>query len=404
MIITAYNPDLSGVEKTFLAQSYNAGVTSIEVSNNTEFSTNNRILIGEMGMSSSEIVTVTGVSVNGTTLVISGTLFSHEADSPVYQLQFDQVEFYRSTTGINGTYTILSTVNIDVTNENLQTTYNDLNSLSGYYYTVAMYNSISAVASAQSDPIPATTGWARNQVGYLVNQILEEITDQNEQNVTSDQLIGYFNEVNDDLLMQVVRPYNFLAQRIVIGRTAGANSLPYPKNADGSNAMWKFGHMDYNFVDNTTTPVTNTTYTVEVAPSLEYFRNRWISNENDTTTQNDSVEEIALDDVNEQFVYHPASATTSNAVWYLYYWTTFPVISSLGDTFITPTPRIYKLYALYKYYLKRSVNNPDYLALSKENSNQYVQERARYSGQRRRDSGTPRRMESEGWVRKSFRR
>lgn len=398
MIIQAFNPSVDELETTYLSQSYSAGVTSIETKNNQQFLANSRIQIGAPGLAYTEIVTVSGSpNANGTTLLIGATLYSHEADSPIYLLQFDQVQFYRSTNGINGTYTLLGTVNLDVTNDNFQTNYNDLTTATGYYYEIAMYNSVSTVTSAFSDPIPAVTGWARNQVGYLVDEILEEIADKTEQLITRGELISYFNEVNDDLLMQVVKPYKFLMQREAFSRVAGANSLNYPSN------MWKFSHMDYNYVDNTTTPVTNTTYTVEVVP-LTYFRNRHLSNENDATTQDDTVQEMCLNDFTNQFDYYPASLTSSNAVWYCYYYEQLTQFSSEGNVIQTPTPRIYKLYALYKYYLKRAVNEPAYMALSQEHNKQYTMEKIRYKSQDRTDVGTPRRFESEGWVRKSFRR
>jgi hypothetical protein len=402
MVITSFNPDVSQLEKTYLSLSYNLGVNSIEVKNNQEFSNNVRIQLGEPGMAYTEIVTTGTPGVNGTTIPISATLFAHEADTPVYLLQFDQAKFYRSTTGINGSYSLLQAVNLDVTNANLQTTYNDLTSASNYYYKTSMYNSVTTVESALSDAVPAG-GWARNQVGYLIDQIYNELTDANEDNMSRSEIIGYFNEVNDDLLMQVVRPYNFLYTRQAFSRTAGATSLAWPTDSAGNNAMWKFDRMDYNYVDNSTTPVTNNTYTVETVP-LSYFRNRWISNENDSTTQSDMVQEMALNEAEQQFDYYPGSLTTSSAVWYLYYWTTFDEIVSEGDFIQTPTPRIYKLYVDYKYYLKRSVTEPSYLQIANNHYQQYVMEKVRYKGQDRRDAGTPRRFENEGWTRKSFRR
>lgn len=403
MVITAFNPSVDNLERTFLAQSYNLGVTSVEVKNNQEFANNDRILIGELGLAYSEIVTAGAPNANGTTMPIGATLFSHEADSPIYKLKFDQVKFYRSTTGINGTYTLLGVVNLDVTNANLVTTYDDATSAVGYYYKISMYNSISAIESAQTDPVPAVTGWARNQAGYLIDQIYEELTDVTEDNMSRDELLGYFNEVNDDLQMQVVKPYNFLYARTVLSRTAGATSLNWPTDSSGNQLMWKFDRMDYNFIDNTTTPVTNNTYTVEVVP-IEHFRNRHISNENDSTTQSDQVQEITLNEATKQFNYYPGSQTSSGSVWYLYYWGYFTVINSEGDVLQTPTPRIYKLYAFYKYYLKRAVTEPTYLQMSDRHLQQYNAEKARYKGQDRRDSGTPRRFSGEGYVSRSFRR
>ena len=189
MIISLQNPSVDGLEKTYLSQSYNFGTTSIQVKNNQQFSSNQRILLGEPGLAYTEVVTTGTVSADGITIAIGATLYAHEADTPVYLLQFDQGKFYASTTGINGTYTLLPNcpVNLDFTSEDLETTYNDNNAVSGEYYKMTVYNSLTAVESAFTDPIPAITGWARNQVGYLVDQIYEELSDANEDNFTRDE-------------------------------------------------------------------------------------------------------------------------------------------------------------------------------------------------------------------------
>ena len=405
MIITLQNPTVDGLEKTYLSQSYNLGTTSIEVKNNLKFAVNQRILLGEPGMAYTEVVTTGVVSTNGTTIAIGATLFSHEADTPVYRLWYDQAKFYVSTTGINGTYTLLPSnpVNLDYTAEDLETTYNDNNAVAGNYYKMTVYNSITTVESAFTDPIPAITGWNRNQVGYLVEQLYEELSDANEENFSRDEMFGYMNEVNDDLLAQVVRPYNFLYTQKTLNRTAATNSLAWPVDSSGNNAMWKFDRIDYNFVDNTTTPVTNTTQTVPIV-DLAYFRNRWNSNENDATTQDDMIQEAALDESRHQFTYYPYSLTSSNNVFDLYYWSYFTPITSEGNVIQTPTPKIYKHYISYKYYLKKSVTEENYMVIAKQHQQDYVYERARLKGQDRRDVGTPRRFGNEGWARKSFRR
>lgn len=405
MIITLQNPTVDGLEKTYLSQSYNFGTTSIEVKSNQQFLNNQRILIGEPGLAYTEVVTTGAPNANGTTLPIGSTLYSHEADTPVYLLQFDQGKFYYSSTGINGTYVLLAgnPVNLDFTSEDLSTTYNDNNALTGYYYKMTVYNSITLIESAFTDPIPAITGWARNQVGYLIDQLYTELSDANEENLTRDEMIGYLNEVNDDLLAQVVRPYNFLYKRQAFARVAASNTLAWPVDSAGNNSMWKFDRMDYNYVNTTTNPVTNTTSTVPIV-DLAYFRNRWVTNQNDATTQDDVVQEMALDESQRTFNYYPHSATSSAAVWYLYYWTFFTEITSEGNVIQTPTPKIYKHYVSYKYYLKKAVTEPNYMIIAKQHQGDYVFERARLKSQDRRDAGTPRRFNNEGWVRKSFRR
>lgn len=405
MLITGYNPPTEDLEKTFLAQSYALGQATIEVKNNQQFANNMRILIGEQGFAQTEVVTCGTPSANGTTLPIGSTLYSHPANSPVYALQFDQMKVYRSTNGSGGTYTLMpgTPVNIDFTSEGLVTNFDDLTAVAGYYYEVSFYNSVSGVESALSDPIPGIVGFARNQVGYIIDKILRDLNDPTEENITRDEILGYMNEVNDDVLLNVVRPYNFLYTRQAFSRVAGANTLAYPLDSSGANAMWKFDRMDYNFVDNTTSPVTNNTYTVEVV-GLAYFRNRHVTNQNDVTTQNDMVQELALNEATQSFNYYPYSATSSSAVWYLYYWQKLVDLTTEGQVIQLPTPRIYVQYVKYSYYMKRSVTEPTYLQMANSYQQQYVLERSRLKGHDRRDQGTPRRFEGEGWVRKSFRR
>jgi len=512
MIVTLQNPLVDNLEKTYLSQSYNYAVTSVEVRSNLQFSANQRILLGQPGLAYSEVVTTGTVSADGTTIAIGATLYPHEADTPVYLLQFDQAKFYRSTTGANGTYTLLpnNPVNLDFTSEDLQTTYNDLTSVAGYYYEITVYNSITTVESAFSDPIPAISGWNRNQVGYIIEAAYAELSDANEQNFTRDEVIGYMNEVNDDLVMNVVKPYNFLYKRQAFGRVGGANTLAWPTDSNGNNLMWKFDRMDYNYVNNSTTPTTNTTSTVPVV-ALDYFRNRWVTNtsnpavpsgvtiglgaggslvlgktyyyvvtatysaggesnqsaevsattqtgdqtivltwtgvtqpsgyniyrglssgaetlltnvsastlsftDNGTkspgtqappapiSTQDDVVQEMALDESQQTFNYYPASQTSSNAVWYLYYWTFLTPITSEGNVIQTPTPKIYKHYINFKYYLKKAVTEPNYLQIAAKHETYYLRELMRYKGQDRRDVGSPRSFHNAGWVSKSYNR
>jgi hypothetical protein len=69
-------------------------------------------------------VTISSVNANGTTVVVGATVFDHEADAPVYQLRFDQVKIYRATSS-TGTYSLLTTQNLDVDNADLATNYDD---------------------------------------------------------------------------------------------------------------------------------------------------------------------------------------------------------------------------------------------------------------------------------------
>lgn len=403
MIITATNPETSALERTFLNQSYPLGVTSVEVKNNQRISNNDRILIGEMGLSQSEIVTAGTPNANGTTLPVGATLFAHPADTPIYQLQFDQVKIYKSTTGETGTYTLLTTVNLDVTAADKETTYDDTTAVDGDYYKISMYNSVSTVESALSDPIPATAGWNTNQVGYTIEQFYLEIGDYTESQVSRQELFGWFNEVNDDLTIGVARPYRFLYTRNVYDRVAAQNYFTLPTNSDGTQVIWKFDRLDYRFYDTSTNPTTDTTMTVPIF-DLAYFRNRFNDNTIDGTTEDDSIQAAAINDATNAIDYYPPSQTTSTyGCFYLYYWKYFTRLSSEGDIFETYSPRIYKLYALEKYYRKRSITDPSYLNQAQAYMNDYNLEKANYKKHDRHDRGTPRKFRPENRTFLSYR-
>lgn len=386
MVITSYNPDTDDLEKSYLSNPYAIGTTSIAVKNADRFTLNDRIMIGEMGEEKTEIVTVTAGATDGMTLTIGGTVFAHEADTPIFRLRFDQVKFYRATS-LTGTYSVVSTQNMDVDNANLTTIYDDTTGLASYYYKISVYNSISTVESALSDPI-AGGGYRRNQVGYLIDEILREVGDENEQHISRTELIGYLNDVNDDLTTNVAKPYEFLHTRSTLSPVAAQNYLNFPVDSNGDQTMWKFDRMDYNFIDNTTTPVTNQTYTLEVVDA-NYFRNRFSSNQIDTTTESDATQVMALDTSVNRFRFWPPWKTTVGTL-YLHYYQFFPRLDSEGDLFLTPTPKVYKLYAKWRYYLKRQIIEPTFITAAQNYQQEYKAEVANYTKHNRRDVGTPR--------------
>lgn len=388
MVITTLNPSTDALEKSYLANPYSVGINSIQVKNSDRFALNDRIMIGEMGLEATEVVTVTAVNADQQTLTIGTTLFSHAADDPVYRLRFDQVRIYRSITGLSGNYSVLATVNLDVDNADLSTIYDDTSGTSAYYYKTSVYNSVSAVESSLTDPIQGS-GYRRNQVGYIIDEILREVGDENEQHVSRLEILGYFNDVNDDLLLNVSRPYDFLRARQTLDRTIGVNYINFPVDTNGDETMWKFDRMDYNYQDSTTSPVTNITYTLRVIPEEE-FRNTYQNNTLDVTTEDDKTQVMTLDTAMNRFRFSPPFATTFPAAFYLYYWKFFTRISTEGQEIETPTAKIYKLYVKWRYYDKRAAAELSYKTLVGDFQQQYQREITNYSKVNRRDQGTPR--------------
>lgn len=403
MVITSFNPETNDLEKSYLSNPYAIGTTSIVVKNADRFTTNDRIMLGEMGQEKTEVVTVSGISADQMTLTIGGTIFSHEADTPVYRLRFDQAKFYRSTTGVSGTYSVISTQALDVDNADLKTVYDDTSGLASYYYKVSFAHSVSLIESALSDPIQGS-GWRREQVGYIIDEILQEVSDLNEINITRNELIGYFNDVNDDLQLSASKPFDFLHARTTLNRTLNTNYIDFPTDSNGKQTMWKFDYMDYNFVDSTTSPTTDQTSTIKVIPEPD-FRNLYSDNTISSTTVTDAKPvAMTLDTSVNRFRFSSPFSTSSGNVFYLHYWKYFTVIDSEGDVIETPTPKIYKLYAKGMYYLKRSIADVTLSSTSQQYMNMYQLEKSKYIMTNRKDAGTPRSFRPRSDLVKEYRR
>ena len=389
MVIRAFNPETDNLEKSYLSNPYSSGITSVAVKNNDRFATNDRIMIGEMGAEATEVVTVSAVDADGISLTIGATDYSHSADDPVYKLRFDQVKFYRSTTGSSGTYSALSTQDLDVDNADLKTVYDDTTGTSSYYYKISFYHSISTLESALTDAIQGS-GWRREQVGYIIDEILQEVNDPNEVVVSRNELMGYFNDVNDELTTNVSKPYDFLHTRTTLTRTADTNYIDLPTDSYSKQTMWKFDRMDYNFTDTTTDPDTDYTVTLKVIPPEE-FRNTYSDNTISSTTVSDGVPEaMTLDTSVNRFRFSHPFETTTGSVFYLHYWSYFTTLDSEGDVIETPTGKIYKLYCKGMYYRKRAVSEPSYTPTADRYFADYMIEKGKYKGTDRKDVGTPR--------------
>lgn len=398
MVIPVYNPSTDNLERSYLTQGISLGVSAITVDNNNNFAQNDRIMIGEMGREKTEIVTVTGAVSAGQSLTIGTTVFPHEANEPVTRLRYDQVKYYRSTTGSSGTYTLLTTVAMDVDNADLLTNYDDVSGVASYYYKVTLYNSISTLESSLSDPI-AGSGYSRNSVGFMIDEILREVGDQNEEFTDRTEILGWFNEVNDDLLLKVRRPYSFLHTRVAISRVANTASgvgtyIDFPAD------MWKFDRLDYNYINNSAAPATNITYTARVRDP-EDFREL---TENNTATANDTLQFISIDDAVDKIRLYPASLTAGANVFYLYYWKIFTELNSEGDLFETPTPNVYKLYALYKFYSKKSATDQTIVPLVNQYGQAYQLQTTRLKRHDHKDAGSSRSFKFLPQTTKGFRK
>ena len=402
MILSFYNPETDDLEKSYLANNYAVGTTSIQVKNNDRFAANDRIMIGEQGQEKTEVVTVSAINADGITVTVGATVFSHSANDPVYKLRFDQVKFYRSTTTSTGTFTVISTQNLDVDNADLITKYDDTTGTTAYFYKMTAYHSISTLESAFSDVIGGS-GWRREQVGNIIDEILKEVGDPTETHISRQELLGYFNDVNDDLQLSAAKPFDFLHSRTALARTANQNYLAFPVDSNGKQTMWKFDYMDYNYTDSTTTPATDVTYTLTVIPEPE-FRNSYQDNTIDSTTVDNYIQVVCLDTSVNRFRFDKAPVTTQSNVFYLHYWKYFDNITSEGQVIETPTPKIYKTYCKAMFYRKRAIADVTLRSYADTLMQEYRVEKSNFKVTNRKDAGTPRGFRPLNSVIRGYRR
>lgn len=389
MIIQAFNPPTDELEKTYLSSPISEDAVALPVKNNNKFAGNLRILIGEMGTEHAEIVTTSGTTGDDQVDLSTACRFPHPVDTPIYILRFDTVKFYRSTNGENGTYSLLTSVDLDVDNADLMTLYDDTTGAGSYYYKTSVYHSITTLESDKSDPVRGS-GAGRRVVGRIIDEMFDEFGLENETTLTRSTVMEWMNEVNDDLRTRVgKKPYRFMHRREAFARTANANTLDFPTDDDGNMIMWKFDALWYNYEDTSTDPDTDEGYRVRIK-SLDQFQNDHQDQTIDSTSVSDMVQEAALDDAVEKIRYWPASKTNGVAVFYLYYWRIIPDFDSEGDEILTPTPKIYKEYIRGRYYLKLAKRESSYLQTSDRHFANYNFEVGKLPRVNRLDAGSPR--------------
>lgn len=350
MKVTAYNPETENLEMSYLSYSYSVGVTEIVVKDTDRFSVDDRILLGDMGYEQSEIVTVNAVDADKMTLTISTTSFPHSSDDPVYVLKYDQINFYRSTTSVDGTYSLMVTVDIDVDNANKATSYEDPTGLTSYYYKSSFYHSVTLLESDQSDPI-AGQGYTRKQAGSIINDFLTEVGDTEQNYMSVPQALNILNECNDDLSTQSAKPYRTLKASEYLDITGGLNRIPLPDNVlaiDRVQFQYTYG-------------IDDRTDNIEIVDIEEMD---YISYDNAARVDSDDLIYLAIDDTTNELVMYPTPQNNQLDKVKLYYWQTFPDFTGLSTEINLPTPRVYKLFLCARFYRMRALHDQSFLPLS----------------------------------------
>lgn len=234
MLLKARTKDLilNDREYTTLTVAAVAGVTALTVEDNSNIANGDLLFIGQLGSESSEVVKVNGAVTYGTAITIaagptsysSGLIFAHPTGTPMYRVDYDQVEFYRATT-LTGSKTVLSLVNI--TPDDLYTRYDDSLNTTGYAF-FRFKNSTNGQYSSYSDGI-AYTGYDPLSLHKLRERVRRYVQDKNGRPIT------FFDdsEIDDtinDAQRELAQEFRIPALWKVASMSSVANQREYGTN------------------------------------------------------------------------------------------------------------------------------------------------------------------------------
>jgi hypothetical protein len=202
MIIQIDHPIL-GPQKTYTADIVTAGNTYTLVDNNDDFASGDLALFGKLGQEKTERVVLTGVTSVNQIDHSTGPLFDHPIKTPISQLLYDQAEVY-SATAEGGTYSLLTTVNLNLDEEG--TLYDDTSGTTSTWYKIRYKNSQTATVSDYSDEVQGT-GYTENSLRSMADEVLSDFGDPDSKEVTREQVRKWLNTAVRKVTMQLIRFY-----------------------------------------------------------------------------------------------------------------------------------------------------------------------------------------------------
>ena len=381
MIVSAFNPETTDLEKTYLSSFGNTSDTILNVKNNDKFAVNDYVLVGEMGGEKSEIRKISAVNANKKAITVDALLFDHNSDTTIYRLEFNKIRFYRRTSQ-TGTPTLQSTLDIDVDNADNLTRWDDAGSLVTYWYQTSWYNSDTDDESELSDPIQAT-GYERKTIGSVVDGVVRRVRDVDYSVLSFEEYIDIAQEVGDDLITQAMKPYVFLKKTITLDATEGQNYIDLvAAAADAGFIFWKYDYVEVN-----TLTGGDTRFRRFEPLSFEDFQNRY---NNSPVVTGDKITDIAFDDETKRLYIYPTPQEDLTGVIVLHFYKYFTQLKSAGDFIETPNPTIYRYKMMAEYYSAKSEVDKQWIVLAEKYETKYGNEIVKMQRANRIDIGTPR--------------
>lgn len=196
MLLHIRNPLDAIEEVSALSQSAAAGVASFSVLNNEGLAADNYVLIGELGEEQTELKKISSISGAGTINLTSSLSHNHGPGVVVSKILYNQVEISFKTT-LNGTFSTITTTDLEP--DDLFTVYNHVLGVETNYYRIRFYNETSGNYTDYSEILPGT-GLETDQVGLMIDFVLEQTNDTEAKFTSRGQVLKYIEFARQDII------------------------------------------------------------------------------------------------------------------------------------------------------------------------------------------------------------
>lgn len=177
--------------KSYLTSAVSTAATTLAVANTEGYTVNRYVQIGETGSEQTELKLLSAIG-STTSLTTAALSFGHSAQTPVYEMRYNQFRIYRTRLGSTS---LLMTINIQA--GGFQTVYTDTGTLTGDTYSVSYYNATTGDETPTTGQV-ATTGAASNSLYSLRTRFRNKWQDSTKR-FSDDILNSFANEIIRDM-------------------------------------------------------------------------------------------------------------------------------------------------------------------------------------------------------------
>jgi hypothetical protein len=222
--------ELNASVYTYLSNNFPIGTTALTVDNAIDFTSGTSILLlGSMGAENCEFGYASAHTNQGFT--VTATLQPHNRGDLVSQLNYDSIEISKSAT-VNGTYTVLATLPIFVTQQ--KTIQFDPAGLTSDFYQLRWKNSVTNTFSGYSSPVSVLT-YPEDSVGSLISPVLSAMgISPNDTKITTQFCVDAIDDARKYTKMKLYGTrHGWLARfEVPIQVLAGSNFVLLPSDVD----------------------------------------------------------------------------------------------------------------------------------------------------------------------------